>query len=262
MKITVLAENTSFSDEFNAEHGLSLFIQTDNHKILFDTGQTNLFAENAEKLDINLADVDIAVISHGHYDHSGGLNKFLKINSSAPVYLSCHAFEPHYSGTDRYIGMDTSLKNSERLIFTDDILEIDNELTLLSCNDKPYLFPTDSSGLYMKSDNDFIADSFIHEQYLMIKEKGKNILISGCSHKGILNITQWLNPDILVGGFHFMKLDVKSSDCKKLKISAEILEKTGTEFYTCHCTGTEQFEFLKKHINKLKYISCGQEITI
>lgn len=262
MKITVLSENTPFSDEFNTEHGLSLLIETDNHKILFDTGQTNLFAENAEKLGINLTDVDIAIISHGHYDHSGGLNKFLEINPTAPVYLSCHAFEPHYSGTERYIGMDISLKSSKRLIFTNDIFKIDDELTLFSCNDKTNQFPIDSAGLFMKSNDELIPDNFIHEQYLMINENDKNILISGCSHKGILNIVHWLKPNILVGGFHFMKLDVKSDDRKKLIDSAKILNKTDIEFYTCHCTGIEQFDFLKQYINKLKYISCGQEIMI
>ena len=262
MKITVLAENTPFSDEFNTEHGLSLYIETEKHKILFDTGQTELFAENAEKLGIDLRDVDFAVISHGHYDHSGGLKKFLELNTSAPVYLSSHAFEPHYSGLEKYIGMDTSLEKNERLIFTDNFLKIDDDLMLFSCNDKEKLFPLDSAGWYMKSGDELSPDNFIHEQYLMITENGRNILISGCSHKGILNIAHWFSPDVLIGGFHFMKLDVDTTDCEKLESSAKILENTGIDFYTCHCTGTAQYEFLKKHINKLHYISCGQEITI
>ena len=78
MKITVLTENTisknieeSLAEKLKAEHGLSLFIETENHKILFDMGQTNLFLKNAKNLNINLEDVDFAVLSHGHYDHGG-----------------------------------------------------------------------------------------------------------------------------------------------------------------------------------------------
>ena len=124
MRITALAENTSVSDNFGAEHGLSLYIETDKHNILFDMGQTALFSENAEKLGIDLSMVDIAVLSHGHYDHGGGLKKFLSINDKAPVYINRYAFEPHYNGKEKYIGLDISLQDNERIIFTDDFYEI------------------------------------------------------------------------------------------------------------------------------------------
>ena len=117
MKITVLAENTAVSNDFGAEHGLSLLIESDGKKILFDMGQTDLFASNASLLGINLSDVDIAVLSHGHYDHGGGLKKFLEANTKAPVYINKHAFEPHYNGAEKYIGLDTSLSRNPRLIY-------------------------------------------------------------------------------------------------------------------------------------------------
>ena len=87
MKITALTENTSADPRFGAEHGLSLYIEANGHRILFDSGQTELFERNASLLGIDLAGVDIAVLSHGHYDHSGGLKRFLELNDSAPVYL-------------------------------------------------------------------------------------------------------------------------------------------------------------------------------
>ena len=166
----------------------------------------NLFAENADKLGIDLADVDIAVLSHGHYDHGGGLKKFLEINKKAPVYLSRHAFGEYYNGTTKYIGLDKTLKGSNRIIFTDDTYSIDENLTLFSCNQNSKTYNLGSFGLMMKQGDNFLPDDFLHEQYLLIKENNKNILISGCSHKGILNITEWFTPDDLVGGFHFSKL--------------------------------------------------------
>ena len=86
MKITALLENTASDCCMMTEHGLSLYIEAQGKKILFDMGQTDLFYKNALTLGIDLAEVDIAILSHGHYDHGGGLEKFLEINKKAPVY--------------------------------------------------------------------------------------------------------------------------------------------------------------------------------
>ena len=134
MKITALAENISLDENIGAEHGLSLYIETDSHKILFDMGQTALFAENAEKLGVDLTKVDLAVLSHGHYDHGGGLERFLEINKTAPVYISRFAFGEHYNGTEKYIGLDKSLRSSDRLVFVGDEIKIDKSLGIFSCN--------------------------------------------------------------------------------------------------------------------------------
>ncbi len=258
MKITVLLENTTTRDDMETEHGLSLYIETKNHNILFDMGQTELFSQNAETLGINLADVDIAIVSHGHYDHGGGLKRFLEINEKAPVYVNRHAFEPHYNGTEKYIGLAMTLKDNDRLIFTDDITVIDEGLKLYSCNGDKRSYDLGSFGLYTLKDGSFVLDDFCHEQYLLIEEDGKRVLISGCSHKGIMNITQWFCPDVLIGGFHFSKLPLD----EKLEEYARILKKSGTKFYTCHCTGEKQYAFMKQYMEELYYLSCGQGIII
>lgn len=127
MRITALTENTS-KNGLLSEHGLSLYIETENRKILFDTGQSDLFSKNAETLGIDLSEVDLAVLSHGHYDHGGGLKKFLELNNTAKVYMNKHAFEPHYNGTEKYIGLDVCLKNNERIVFTDEVYNIEKEI--------------------------------------------------------------------------------------------------------------------------------------
>lgn len=258
MRITSLAENTSVNENIGAEHGLSLYIETEKCNILFDMGQTELFADNAVKLGIDLSQADIAVLSHGHYDHGGGLKKFLLINDKAPVYINKYAFELHYNGSEKYIGLDISLKDNERFILTDDFCEIKQGLRLYSCNDRLKQFELGSFGLNMMINKKMLPDDFRHEQYLLIEEKGRKILISGCSHKGILNIAQWFSPDVLVGGFHFSKLPLDDT----LKGYAEYLNRFDTEYYTCHCTGTEQFSFMKKHMDRLNYLSAGESITI
>ena len=258
MKITVLAENVSAHENIGAEHGLSLYIETSEHKILFDMGQSSLFTENAEKLGVDLSDIDAAVLSHGHYDHGGGLGEFLELNRTAPVYLSRFAFEPHYNGTEKYIGLDTSLAKSDRLIFTDDSCKIGEGLTLFTCNSFDKKHGMSSAGMLILQNDTFSPDDFRHEQYLLIEESGKKILISGCSHKGILNIAEWFAPHVLIGGFHFSKLPLDGV----LTGYAKYLDGFDTDFYTCHCTGTAQFEFMKQHMSRLFYLSCGDTITI
>lgn len=258
MKITCLAENTCKNKNLTCEHGLSLYIETQELKILFDMGQTELFYENAQKLGIDLEAVDFAVLSHGHYDHGGGLKKFLEINKSAPVYLSRYAFGSYYNGTEKYIGLDVSLKESNRLIFTEDELKINDYSSLFSCNKKGRKHDLGSFGLNMNIGGQFLPDDFRHEQYLLIKENGRKILISGCSHKGIMDITEWFYPDVLVGGFHYSKLELDD----KLSEYARFLDGFNTDFYTCHCTGVQQYEYMKHYIKKLRYLSCGDQIEI
>lgn len=258
MKITCLTENTSVNEDIKAEHGLSLFIETKDHRILFDTGQTELFSENANKLGVGLDTVDIAVLSHGHYDHGGGLSEFFSINDKARVYINENAFGDYYNGTEKYIGLDKKLQTSGRIILTGDEYKIADGLTLFTCNGRKKSFELGSFGLTKKAHGEFIPDDFLHEHYLLIEEDGNHILISGCSHKGVLNIAGWFKPDFLIGGFHFSKLPLDDT----LKSYAEYLDSLDTEFYTCHCTGEEQYKFMKKYMKKLSYLSAGQEINI
>ena len=258
MKITVLVENTTKKENILSEHGLSLYIETENHNLLFDMGQSNIFESNAKELGIDLTGVDIAVLSHGHYDHGGGLKRFLQINEKANVYISKYAFEPHYNGTEKYIGLDVSLEDSDRLVYTDDMCRIADGLTLYSCNDKKKNHDLGSFGLTLKENREFIPDDFRHEQYLRIEEKGKSVLVSGCSHKGIMDIADWFHPDVIIGGFHYSKLEADS----KLESYARYLDSFDTRFYTCHCTGVEQFDFMQHFMTDLVYISGGDIFEI
>ena len=258
MRIISLVENTTVLRDIVPEHGLSLYIETDGHRILFDMGQTDLFARNAETLGVDLSLVDIAVVSHGHYDHGGGLEKFLRINKKAQVFISQYAFGDYYNGTEKYIGLDKSLKESERLVFVGDEYKIDKGLCLYSCNKNERRHSLGAFGLTQKTDGGYIPDDFIHEQYLLIKENEKRILISGCSHKGIMDIAEWFRPDVLIGGFHFSKMPQGEA----LESAARLLDSYNTEYYTCHCTGVEQYEFMKKHMKWLNYFSAGQIIDI
>lgn len=262
MKIQVLLENTSLSEALKAEHGLSLYIEIGEKKILFDMGQTEAFADNAEKMGIDLSLVDIAILSHGHYDHGGGLKRFLEINEKAVVYLNRRAFLPYYNGTEKYIGLDQNLKQNQRFVLVDDTLEIEEGITLCSCNHKMRSFPFSNFGLMKEENSVLVADDFLHEQYLLIKEGDKRFVFSGCSHKGILNIMAWLKPDVLIGGFHFSKMDCSKNE-EALLFAAKVLKEYPARYFTGHCTGLEQYGFLKLTLgDRLECLGTGMEIVI
>ena len=159
MEITALLENTTKRDDMQTEHGLSLYIRTGTHRILFDSGQSDLFLKNAQTLGLDLSDVDIAVLSHGHYDHGGGMTHFLECNRTAKIYVNQNAFGGHYNGAGRYIGLSEELRSSSRLILTGDEHSIAPGLPLHTCNDRPRAVPIESSGLTERVGDFLLPDS-------------------------------------------------------------------------------------------------------
>ena len=261
MKITALVENTAADGRLGCEHGLSLYIEACGRRLLFDMGQSDLFARNAAALGVDLAAVDLAVLSHGHYDHGGGLAAFLARNAAAPVWVSPYAFEPHYHGSERYIGLDPALAASPRLRRAGQVQPLAPGLTLYACLD-PAVWPRrhdlGSFGLTVREGDAFLPEDFRHEQYLLIEEGDRRVLISGCSHRGILDIAAWFAPDVLVGGFHFNSLPLDGV----LAGYARELAVYDTDYYTCHCTGRPQYEFMRQYMPRLGYLSTGQTIEV
>ena len=257
MKITVLAENTSECG-LRAEHGLSLFVETNGIKFLFDSGQTTLFFENAVRLGIDISRADMMILSHGHYDHGGGIKAFLAENKKAPVYMSRYAFGEYYNGTEKYIGLDPLLRNEKRIKLTDGRTPLGSGMTLYSCDDMKKRIDTGLSGLNRLENGIFLPDDFRHEHYLVVEENGKRILFSGCSHRGVNNIVSYFSPDVLIGGFHFFHFPCAD----RLYSLAKDLDGFKTEYYTCHCTGYEQYQFMSRYMRSLHYISTGQSIEL
>lgn len=264
MRITVLIENTTRDERLAAEHGLSLFVETSRETILFDSGRSGAFADNAVKLGVDLEKVDLAVLSHGHYDHGGGLFRFLARNGEARIYMNENAFGRHLNRKGEYIGLDPALKGIGRVILTGDEYRIRDGLSLYTCNGEKLKYPIDSAGLSIESDGRVTPDTFRHEHYLLIEENGKRYLFSGCSHKGVLNIMSRFRPDVLIGGFHFK--DVRTDDGggrDRLRRAAAELLSYPTKYYTGHCTGADQFKLLKKEMkDRLEYLYTGRTLDI
>ena len=259
MKVTVLIENTSLREDLAAEHGLSLLIETGKHTILFDSGQSGAFADNAARMGIDLNTVDFCILSHGHYDHGGGLGRFLQLNDHAPVYVNRHAFGEYFS-SGKYIGLNPDLEGDPRLISVDDVLEIAEGITLCSCNDLLRPFHFGVFGQSVRQNQVHSDDDYLHEQYLLLEEKGRKYCFSGCSHKGLLNILSWFRPDVFFGGFHFIRMDPRGCE---LSDAIRNLSSYSTLYFTGHCTGQEQYAVLKETLgDRLSYLHTGTVVLL
>ena len=277
MRIVNLIENTEGNPGCVYEHGLSFYIETESHKVLLDLGQTDNSLRNAKALGVDLKAVDTIVLSHGHYDHSGGIMPFAKINDHAVIYMQGSADGEYYADDGkaagderyRYIGIDRDILKlpQVRLLQGDHV--IDDELELFTIDNRTHMLPFTNRKLLIKTVSGFAPDDFRHEHFLVIKDKGLTVLMSGCAHNGILSILDAYKekygtfPDIVVSGFHLMvKRDYREDELKEVREIARELRKLKLKFFTCHCTGVPAFEEMKKIMgDKLDYIHSGEEIN-
>ena len=186
MRIINIIENTAGKNDCIPEHGLCFYVETKKHKILVDTGASGLLVENADQLGIDLADVDTVVITHGHYDHGGGILSFADLNDTATIYISEHAFQKFYSTSrgrrPRYIGLSRKVKDLPQLeILEDGVTKIDDELTIFSDIGDRYENPQTNSTLFIKEGSELVEDDFRHEQCLVVSSGGKNIIFGLCT---------------------------------------------------------------------------------
>ncbi len=164
MKITALMENTPGAPDCTALHGLSFFIETKRHKILFDSGPSDETLKNAEKLGVDLKQVDIAVLSHGHYDHSGGLLAFAALNPQAKIYMQRGAGGENYAfdGPDkgyRYIGIDKKILELPQVQLLDGDTKLDDELSLFTIDQRKFPLPSTNKRIVRKVGQVGQADS-------------------------------------------------------------------------------------------------------
>lgn len=273
MLIKTLVENTSISEEFGSEHGLSLYIETQKRKILFDVGASNLFLQNAKKLGVNIDEVDYLVISHGHNDHGGGLKTFLEENTKAEVFIHDHAFEKHYAMRPNnkidFIGLDEDLKENKQIILTSDRFFISKGIQVFSNVLQKEARPRSNRGLLTEDNDKIVDDNFNHEQNLVIEEEGKTLLVTGCSHNGIVNILEHFYnleghmPDYVIGGFHLSSRSGGNASFDEINRIGQYLLETKAKYYTCHCTGIEAFNQLKTIMGEnIDYLPAGSEINI
>lgn len=272
MRIVNLIENTEGRQGCLYEHGLSFYVETARHKLLVDTGATDAFLENAAKLGIDLRQIDMVILSHGHYDHAGGILGFARQNPDARILMQRSAGEEYYHKNDvltKYIGIDSGIMELPQVELIDGDKRVDEEIFLFSGVTGRKLWPSGNRELKVKRGDDFFQDEFLHEQYLVLEEQNRRVLISGCAHNGILNILEKFreiygtDPDVVISGFHMRKKSgYTEEDLDTVRKIAAELVKTDTIYYTGHCTGEIPYQILKESMGKqLMYIHSGDEIN-
>lgn len=280
MKVTVLMENTALEGcGLTPEHGLSLYIEYRGRKLLLDAGASEKFADNAQALGVDLAAVELAVLSHGHNDHAGGLGQFFRLNRQAPVYICAGAAGPVYAEHPdgrRFIGIDREVWTEFRSRFAE--VEGTSPLTegvwlVPDTLRDPAFTGRATNLLYQRGEGDFIPDDFRHEQSLVLEEERGLAVFNSCSHTGIVNIVRGVLEQFpgkkvfaVVGGLHMFGRDHTGLNCTPEYVYqvADTLKKLGVEeIYTGHCTGEMALSLLRERFGPgCHALSTGKVLTL
>jgi len=283
MKVTALVENTRLESrqDLIPEWGLSLHIQHDGRQILFDTGATQTYGHNAERLGVDLQEVDMLVISHHHYDHGGGLAHFLETNTRAKVYLRRNeAGDPYFRAffgiINRYVGLDKDLlrKHADRFEFVDKFAEIWPDVFFLTDIGNKYPLPKGNQHLFVEEGGIRRLDHFEHELVMVVRDQAGLVVLTGCSHRGILNMVDAVSSQFqgvpikaVFGGFHLVglpKLNTMAGSRREVEgIGEEMLKYPIEKVYTGHCTGPKAYRVLKNVMgDELEYLPTGGGVEV
>ena len=270
MKWTVLSDNRSNDSRLSTEHGLSILLQTERHKILLDTGVSDVFMRNAELLNIDLSDVDYVFISHGHRDHAGGLRYFVehyqqgKAQTEFKVIVSPNAMSGQFFSKRGYLHNITTKWpeiHEERLLKINHTCEITDNIRVIAHIPQIHPMPKGNKYLYVQdTKGDYIHDDFRHELALYVE----GLLFTGCAHSGLENILAACPWPVhtVVGGFHLLDRQESKEElttlAQKLKANYPM-----THFYTSHCTGDTVFEVMKDVMDEQLQAFClGKQETL
>jgi 7,8-dihydropterin-6-yl-methyl-4-(beta-D-ribofuranosyl)aminobenzene 5'-phosphate synthase len=248
LRITTLSENTAGKGSFLGEWGLGILVESDEANILFDTGQSISASHNAELLGVDLSRIDKIVLSHGHYDHTGGLKQCLsKIGKEIEVIAHPDIWQAKYSvGQDeeRYNGIPFSRQELEslgaRFRLTAEPVKISQHI--MTSGEIPMVtdYETIESNLVVKEDGGYRPDEFRDDQALFITTEPGLVVVLGCAHRGIINtlyhaqnLTGVKEIDTVLGGCHLMKATEE-----RVWLTIDALKELGVKrLGVCHCTG-------------------------
>ncbi len=248
LHITTLSENTACLGNFLGEWGLSILVETDGPNILFDTGQSISASHNAELLGIDLSQIDKIVLSHGHFDHTGGLRQILrKIGKEIEIIAHPDMWQAKYAtreGEDRYIGIPFQRQELESLgarfnLTTESVRLTDN---IMTTGEVPMATDYEEIETYLvvKEDAGFKPDKLLDDQALIINTEPGLVVILGCAHRGIINtlyhaqqLTGVKTIDTVLGGCHLM-----DASEERVWLTIAALKELGVQrLGVSHCTG-------------------------
>lgn len=275
MKLTCLCDNMVTSKGLYGEHGLSYHLDFGMQQILFDTGQGLALRHNAAVLQIKLQQLSLIILSHGHYDHLGGLRSVLNKDKPRPVFAHPETFTRRYlqrkNDTPLYIGSPFSTSALQEwgaeLNLDTKPREIFPGFYLSGPIKWPYPRENDETAgsMLKKADKELLPDDFVDEQALVIRSPVGLLIFTGCAHAGIANTIQQAREitgeeriHLLAGGLH-----LKNSSAEKIARAAEILQSNEIQkIAVSHCTGLKASAYLADvYGDNFHYLSAGSELS-
>jgi 7,8-dihydropterin-6-yl-methyl-4-(beta-D-ribofuranosyl)aminobenzene 5'-phosphate synthase len=267
-RITVLVENTAGGQGLLAEHGLSFWIEIGSRRILFDTGQSEILFHNAQVLGIDLGTVDAIVLSHGHYDHVGGLRRMLEMAPAVPVYLHPQALEPKFAcggEQSREIGMEREMAQfvKQRIdaglgSFTNGPVEIFSGVWATGEIPRRSAFE-DTGGPFCRDPNCTQPDELLDDQALVLETQEDLVVVLGCAHAGVVNTLDYVVDRfpgqpirMVLGGMHLVRAlpvriphtieairwhnvqQIGPAHCTGLEASRELWDALPQKCFTCN----------------------------
>ena len=276
IRVTVLIDNSPARDNASLlpEHGLSLLVETAHQRILYDMGASARFMENARLLGIDLSTIDYAFLSHGHADHTGGLEAYLSHFPQTPIYLAQGLFDARYysyrRGARRDISTPEILKAqySDRFRFLPGSQWLSDEIAAVRNQSTRHPKPEGNRFLVKETDQGEMPDDFSHELALAIKSDRGLVILSACSHGGALNIIESCRAftgeekvAAFIGGLHFVDSE-QTSDETRYFSKAVRAHYPQLEIHTGHCTGDLAKRQLLHVLPQLHLFATGDTFLI
>ncbi len=273
-RVTVLVEDTTGGHELRAEHGLALWIEFGTRKILFDTGQSDMLLHNAQVLGVDLSQVEAIVLSHGHYDHVGGLEKLLEIAPAVPVYLHPQALQPKFAGSERNsreIGIQPKMAallerrlRDGRGTYTEGPTEIFPGAWVTGQIPRRSTFE-DTGGPFFANRNATRPDALLDDQALVLKTGAGLVVVLGCAHAGVVNTLDYVAElfpgqavQTVLGGMHL----IRASQARIAHTIQAIRRLDVQRIVPGHCTGREAVrELLRAFAQSCLTCTTGTELT-
>ncbi len=256
LRITTLIENSAGDHQaLHHEHGLSFFVELDGHGIVFDTGQSGAFIENAANLKIDLSAPDYVVLSHGHYDHSGGLTRLADVSGTFGLIVGQGFFREKYgfrNGVCQFLGnnFDESFLKEKRIRYSfapEGLTEILPGVFVVSGFPRVHDDERINPRFVLRTPNGFEPDAFDDEILLAVATPRGLIVLLGCSHPGLKNMLDAVRERIglpihaVLGGTHLVESDEASIGETIRYLGESGIERIGVS----HCTGDPAMSRLK-----------------